>query len=169
VGPLNQYGWSKAEAEARTLQTLPSALVIRSSAFFGPWDEYNFVTRALRSIASQQPFSACSDAIVSPTYVPDLVQASLDLLIDGEKGIWHLANRGAVSWADLAERAADIAGVSSASLRRLSTEEMRLPARRPLYSALSSERGLLLPELDHSLHRYVRDLEFRLEPQVLAA
>jgi dTDP-4-dehydrorhamnose reductase len=169
VRPLNQYGWSKAEAEARTLQILPSALVIRSSAFFGPWDEYNFVTLALRSFASEQPFTASSDVIVSPTYVPDLVQASLDLLIDGEKGIWHLANCGAISWADLAERAADLAGLSAASLRRVSTEEMRLPAERPLFSALSSERGLLLPELDHALQRYLRDLEFRLEPQVLAA
>ena len=30
--------------------------------------------------------------MVSPTYVPDLVHASLDLLIDGEHGLWHLAN-----------------------------------------------------------------------------
>ena len=39
------------------------------------------------------------DVVISPTYVPDLTHAALDLLIDGEGGLWHLANQGAVSWA----------------------------------------------------------------------
>ncbi|RDC63494.1 dTDP-4-dehydrorhamnose reductase [Adhaeribacter pallidiroseus] len=30
------------------------------------------------------------DLIIAPTYVPDLVHACLDLIIDEEKGIWHL-------------------------------------------------------------------------------
>jgi len=37
----------------------------------------------LQSLASGQPYTAISDVVVSPTYVPDLVHASLDLLIDG--------------------------------------------------------------------------------------
>jgi dTDP-4-dehydrorhamnose reductase len=36
--------------------------------------------------------------LMSPTYVPDLVNAALDLLVDEEKGIWHLCNDGLVSW-----------------------------------------------------------------------
>ena len=90
VAPLNVYGDSKAEAEVRVLSALPSALVIRTSAFFGPWDNYNFLTIALRTLAAGQPFQAAFDAIVSPTYVPDLVQASLDLLIDGELSLIHI-------------------------------------------------------------------------------
>ncbi|HVG19301.1 MAG TPA: family 1 glycosylhydrolase, partial [Blastocatellia bacterium] len=43
ASPLNVYGKSKAAAERGVLDVLPSALVIRTSAFFGPWDEYNFV------------------------------------------------------------------------------------------------------------------------------
>ena len=168
-GPLNQYGWSKLEAETRVLGIMPSALVIRASAFFGPWDEYNFVTMALRSFASQIRFVAASDSVVSPTYVPDLVNASLDLLIDGERGVWHLANQGEVSWADLARKAAELAQVDPASLQPVRMEEMRLPAARPLFSALSSERGLLLPTLEDALRRYVCDLECRLQPNELLA
>ena len=41
--PLNVYGKSKADAEERVLEECPQALVIRTSAFFGPWDRYNFV------------------------------------------------------------------------------------------------------------------------------
>ena len=40
------------------------------------------------------------------TSVQEAVNAALDLLIDGERGIWHLANIGATSWADLARRVA---------------------------------------------------------------
>ena len=47
--PLNVYGRTKAEAEARVLSAYPQALVVRTSAFFGPRDECNYVTLALRA------------------------------------------------------------------------------------------------------------------------
>ena len=58
----------------------------RTSAFFGPWDESNFVTIALRELAAGRPLVAAEDAVISPTYVPDLVNASLDLLIVARGG-----------------------------------------------------------------------------------
>ena len=36
-------------------------------------------------------------------------------LLDGEKGIWHLTNQGAVSWHDLAREAAARAGLDRRS------------------------------------------------------
>jgi dTDP-4-dehydrorhamnose reductase len=104
--PLNVYGESKAEAERRVLLADPTALVIRTSAFFGPWDEHNFVTRAMRLLQLGQSCIAAEDAVVSPTYVPDLANASLDLLIDEGSGIWHLTNGGAITWAELARMVA---------------------------------------------------------------
>ena len=97
--PACVYGVNKAEAERRVLEIYPDALVVRASAFFGPWDQYNLVYQTLRALASGRETVADVDCTISPTYVPDLVNAALDLLIDGETGIWHLANRGAVSWA----------------------------------------------------------------------
>jgi dTDP-4-dehydrorhamnose reductase len=161
VDPVNYYGLSKAEAEHRVLACMPSALIVRTSAFFGPWDEHNFVTIALRALAAEQVFRAAEDVIVSPTYVPDLVNTCLDLLIDAESGIWHMANAGEISWASLAENAANLAGVSSRTLRRCAIREFDLPARRPDYSALGSARGLLLPDLDHALRRFLAEREFR--------
>ena len=159
VAPLNVYGRSKAEAEREVLKALPSALVIRTSAFFGPWDEHNFVANALRAISSGREFRAADDAVVSPTYVPDLVHASLDLLIDDERGVWHLANGGAMNWADFARRAAALAGLDAGLVRGCSTESLKLAAPRPLYSVLGSERGTLLPTLADALSRFVRECE----------
>lgn len=155
AAPLNVYGLSKVRAEREVMQAHPNALVVRTSAFFGPWDEHNFVTLALRALRSNDSFNAIDDIVVSPTYVPDLVNASLDLLIDGESGLWHLANEGSASWVELARRAAQIAGVGASRLQACSWRALGLAARRPSYSALTSERGLIMPSLDDALERYV--------------
>lgn len=156
VAPLNVYGVTKAEAEAQVSNLHPRALTVRTSAFFGPWDEYNFITVALNTLAADRPFVAADDAFVSPTYVPDLVSASLDLLIDEERGIWHLANAGAVTWAELARLAAEMAGLNADLIEPRPTSELGLIARRPRYSVLGSERGRLLPSLEQGLERYWR-------------
>jgi dTDP-4-dehydrorhamnose reductase len=155
TAPLNVYGRSKADAERRVLDSDPQALVIRTAAFFGPWDEHNFVSQAIETLGAGRPFSACTDQIVTPTYVPDLVNATLDLLIDRECGIWHLSNGEAMSWADLARRACAAAGVDASALEELPTSALGQRAVRPAFSALSSERGMLLPSFDNALARYL--------------
>jgi dTDP-4-dehydrorhamnose reductase len=157
--PLNVYGRSKAQAEERVLEAQPGALIIRTSAFFGPWDEHNFVAAALNSLSEGRSFPAADDLFVSPTYVPDLVHASLDLLIDGECGLWHLANSDEVTWAELARRVATMAGLDASQVDARPGKSLMLAAPRPTYSVLSSERGLLLPSLEDALSRYLRDNE----------
>ncbi|AUT01343.1 dTDP-4-dehydrorhamnose reductase [Nostoc sp. CENA543] len=171
AAPLNVYGCSKVLAEKLVLQAYPASLVIRTSAFFGPWDEYNFVTIALRELSAGNNFVAAEDVVVSPTYIPDLVHVSLDLLIDGESGLWHLANKSAsaqltvraasrregIAWADLARLAAKQAGVSTKNLIALPMQEINLPAKRPTYSVLGSDRGQLMPCLDSAMSRYFND------------
>jgi dTDP-4-dehydrorhamnose reductase len=157
VSPLNEYGRSKAAAESRVLELDPSALMVRTSAFFGPWDKYNFVTIALEHLRRGQPFRAVADATISPTYVPDLVQATLDLLIDGESGLWHLANRGAVTWAELARSAAIRSGLDPGLVKEVEMASLGLPAPRPAYSVLASERGDIMPGLEDALVHYLAE------------
>lgn len=156
--PLNAYGRAKREAEIHLLQHAPDALTIRTAAFFGPWDQHNFVTHALAAMRRNEPWQAANDQWVSPTYVPDLVQATLDLLIDGESGIWHLANRGAATWCDLAAMAADRAGLDVRLVQGVPGASLGQPAARPRYSVLGSERGLVMPSLEEALDRYLADV-----------
>ena len=155
VAPLSVYGRSKAEAEGRVLDAYPGALVVRTSAFFGPWDQYNYITVLLRELREGRAFHAACDMTVSPTYVPDLVHACLDLLIDEEDGIWHLANSGAVTWADLAHQAAELAGVDARKLLCCRSDALGWIARRPAFSVLGSARCLLMPPLADALSRYI--------------
>ncbi|MEO7494107.1 MAG: sugar nucleotide-binding protein [Massilia sp.] len=154
TAPLGVYGQSKAEAERRVLDAHPQALVVRSSAFFGQWDAHNFVHQALTALERGEHVVAASNLTVSPTYVPDLVNTCLDLLIDHERGIWHLANDTAVSWAQLAVMAAQAAGVDPARLEARPVPRQAPGAIRPVYSALGSERAVLMPPLADALERF---------------
>jgi dTDP-4-dehydrorhamnose reductase len=128
----------------------------------GPWELYNLGAVALRLVSAVKLFPAAADTVVSATYVPELVHASLDLLIDGEQGVWHLANQGEITWAELARRSATMAGLDSSLVEECEISTLGLIASRPAYSVLGSERGQLLPPLDESLHRYIRERTYTL-------
>jgi dTDP-4-dehydrorhamnose reductase len=156
-GPVNVYGYSKAEAEALTMKEYPSSLLIRTSALFGPWDEYNFPYFIKKSLSRDEPVSVASDLWVSPTFIPHLVNAALDLLIDEESGIWHLANKGAVTWADLAYEVADRLDLDKSFIRAVPQHQLNQLAKRPSYSVLGTEKGQLLPSLDAALLEYFKE------------
>jgi dTDP-4-dehydrorhamnose reductase len=128
---------------------------VRTSAFFGPWDDYNFITLVLKALMDGRQFPVSADITVSPTYVPDLVHACLDLLIDRAAGIWHLTNANALTWAEFAVKAAGKASLDTSRLDARASHELGYRAARPSYSALSSERGIILPTVDDALDRYL--------------
>ena len=166
--PLGVYGRSKADAERRVLAAHPRALVVRTSAFFGPWDDFNFATVLLRSLESGIPFRAAGDSTVSPTYVPDLVHASLDLLTDGASGIWHLANEGAFTWVEFARSIAAGAGLDASLIEECETVDLGAIAARPPNSSLTSVRARLMPTCENAICRYLASRD-RASEQAVAA
>ena len=122
-------------------------------------------------ISAGREVVAAGDVVISPTYLPHLAEAVLDLLIDRERGIWHLANRGMVSWADFASLAAQLAGLDESLIRRIRMVELGLSATRPPLSALESARGNIMPALELGVRDYLANSssswrERRLQPRV---
>jgi dTDP-4-dehydrorhamnose reductase len=155
VHPANVYGLSKARAEDQVLKLAGNALIIRTSAFFGPWDKYNFAWNTLDALARGEPVRASSTSAVSPTYVPDLCHATLDLLIDGETGIWHLANQGKLSWHEFATAVAERAGYDTSLI---------LPVRgAEANTALGSERGFMLRPVESAIDEFLHEIGERRE------
>jgi dTDP-4-dehydrorhamnose reductase len=153
--PRNVFGQSKRLAEERILALFPDALIVRTAAFFGPGDGHDFLTRALREVSAGREVVAAGDVVISPTYLPHLADAMLDLLIDRERGIWHLANQGQVSWAEFATLAAQLAGLDESLVRCVNMAELGLVAERPAFSALDSERGRVMPTLAVGIMEYL--------------
>lgn len=156
--PLNIYGRSKALADAALEGAGGRALVIRTAAFFSPYDRQNFAIHCVGALRDGRPFVAANDIIISPTYVPDLVRATLDLIIDDETGLWHLVSAGALSWADFAGALGKSMGLSLASIDARPADAMGWIARRPQYAPLTSERGLIMPDIGSAIARFAATL-----------
>jgi dTDP-4-dehydrorhamnose reductase len=154
TNPLNVYGMSKAEAERAILASCDKALIIRTAAFFSPHDPYNFAAWIVRELSAGRSVHCAGDSIVSPTYVPSLADATLDLVLDGERGVWHLANKGAVSWAEFGRRIARAIKLDESRIEERTMAELAWPAPRPTNSALTSSRGALMPDLGEAIWRF---------------
>ena len=148
--PLSVYGRSKLDGEIAVQQHLPEALVVRTSAFFGTDDDYNFVVQTLRRLAAGEAVPT-SGAVVSPTHVISLADSVLDLLIDGAGGMWHLSSAARISWTDFARTVANHAGLDSSLVYEANSKELAWRGVRPDYSALGTERGQTLPDFHASL------------------
>jgi dTDP-4-dehydrorhamnose reductase len=149
---LNVYGRSKMFAEEFVNNINSSALMIRTSGFFSPYDNYNFITKTLFQLDSGKTLHIPDDIVISPTYVPHLVHAGLDLFIDDEKGIVHLANKGGLSWYRFAVQAAWQAGMDENKIIPIRNAGRIAP--QPAYSVLASEKYNLMPTLEEGLNDY---------------
>jgi dTDP-4-dehydrorhamnose reductase len=152
--PLNVYGRSKAEAERRVLDAGGRPLVVRTAAFFSPHDPHNFAHWVAHELAAGRTVQAAEDALVSPTYVPDLVTTTLNMMIDGETGVRHVANAGSLSWAEFARRVAEALDLDAGLIRPVPATEMGWAAQRPADATLGTAFGQRLPDFGAALSRF---------------
>lgn len=159
--PLSEYGRGKLIEEALQRLLAPDALVVRTGPVFGGSARFDFLARALFAFETGERFFAAEDVTVSPTHLPDLADATLDLLIDGERGLRHVTNEGTATWAEFVRSAAEAARLRPRSLVALPSAELGWAAPRPRYSVLGSERGHVMPPLEDGLERFVHALGVR--------
>jgi dTDP-4-dehydrorhamnose reductase len=153
--PVSRAGIEYASLEAQVAKFL-SALIVRCGPLIGPIQQYDFVAATVQQLASGRPVLAEDASLFSPTYIPHLIDASLDLLIDGETGFWHLANQcSGVTWAGLTKRLAELVGVPS-RLLCLGRVQPRLTLD---CHVLASARGAVMPSLEEALTHYASGLE----------
>lgn len=166
VSPATAYGFAAADSERRVAEVNADALVIRPGSLFSAWGSDDFMDVTAAALASGHSVRAPDNVTVSPTYVPDLVDACLDLVADRVAGLLHVANRGAVSWAEWARSVAELVGADSA---RVVVEqgvvqpggpalpELAPSVYRPRYRVLESERVDLLASFEDAFERYRKD------------
>lgn len=94
VNPINIYGKSKEKGEALLQEFLSTSLIIRTSWVFSR-DGHNFIRTMLKAMREKEEIQVIEDQVGKPTYVEDLVLATLEIL--EERGIYHFANKDEVS------------------------------------------------------------------------
>jgi dTDP-4-dehydrorhamnose reductase len=154
AGALNIYGHSKQLMENLLTAESPSSLIVRTGPLFGYGED--FITQVISALSGGKSYVAPSDITVSPTYIPHLVHASLDLLIDKEKGIWHLSNKGALTWYEWAKVIATNAGLDEQLV--IGATGANQAVSRPFNSGLQSEKYFLMPSWEKAINECIQSI-----------
>ena len=149
--PLGVYGASKLAGERLVAAAGGDWLVVRTSGLLGRGGSEqkggSFVERIVAQARAGRRLRVVADQTFAPTIANDLARSLVALARSGPRGLFHVTNEGACTWHELALAALRQAGID-APVDEVALAELRLPARRPLYSVLDCSRFLAL-----GLHR----------------
>lgn len=159
AAPLTVAGRLRRRLERRIQAFAPGALIVRVGPLLDPADPECPLARVLAALVDGSRVRLPDDEVVSPTFVPELVDAALDLIVDGMQGIWHATNGGALSLHELARAAARLAGVSTASLEVGASLHPWGAEVGPGMRALASERASTMSAIDTALATYVASMD----------
>lgn len=138
--PLSIYGESKLAGEEEITKINCGAVIIRPILVFGEketWHRHNFYTWLRQAIKEQTTVSITADQVRQPTYIKDLVQATLALTFSDHTGCFHISGGETVNMMDFAHKIVHHLGQDSSKLTSISTEDLGAPEKRPLLSGFN--------------------------------
>jgi len=143
VSPLGIYGKSKAAGELAVTQSGTNFIIIRTSWLYSTHG-HNFVKTMLRYGNEKPELHVVTDQVGSPTNARCLAKAILFILpkikdISKVQEILHFTNTGIASWYDFAVTIFELANMSC-KVNPIPTSSYPLPAPRPYYSVLNTEK-----------------------------
>ncbi len=162
TAPRSIYGQSKLRGEDLIRAACPQHIILRTAWLFGR-NGKNFIRTILDAARAGQALRVVDDQRGSPTYTRDLAVCTALMVRSGCRGTYHVTNSGACTWYELALRAVEWAGVRSAEITPVTTQEFPLPAPRPANSVLANARlaDAGLPPLrpwQEAVREYIREL-----------
>jgi dTDP-4-dehydrorhamnose reductase len=163
TGPLNVYGASKLAGERAIAMIGGRALVFRTSWVYGLRGR-NFLLTIRRLAAERDELRIVADQIGVPNWCRALAEATVRVVAMGlpaladRAGLYHVSSTGCASWWDFAR--AIVGNAEKPRIVPISTAEYPLPAKRPAYGVLATERfatafGFALPDWRDALARCV--------------
>jgi dTDP-4-dehydrorhamnose reductase len=148
VNPASAYGRTKLGGELLVAAQAPdSHTIVRSSWLFGTGGPC-FPKTIMRVARERGALKVVDDQIGCPTYTGHLADALVRIAATADRpiGVTHIAAAGRCSWFEFA-RAIVTGAAIECELTPCTTEEYPLPAPRPAFSVLESEREDGVPRL----------------------
>lgn len=133
--PLSVYGASKYAGEYFVSSLLKEYYIIRIAWLYGEHGK-NFVKTMLRLADEQERLRVVDDQVGSPTYTVDVARGIGELIESGRYGVYHMVNKGEVSWYAFARKILELSGKHHAIVEPITSDQLGRPATRPAYSAL---------------------------------
>jgi dTDP-4-dehydrorhamnose reductase len=142
------------EVDERLLELGQGRLLLAGAeGVFAPWDRSRFAVAALDALELGLPVQACGESHWDETYGPDLIDAVLDLMMDGVTGVQRFLPSEPWSVADFTRRLAEVAECDPQLVI-----ESRLPTLRPVQATnAGTGPASLLPPGETMLERFVRE------------
>jgi dTDP-4-dehydrorhamnose reductase len=173
TAPLNVYGETKLDGEAR-VAACAKHLIFRTSWVYAARGA-NFIKTMLRLAAERDRLSVIDDQFGAPTGAELLADVTAHALKSAMRqselaGLYHLTAAGKTSWhayarfvIEAARRAGRQIRVAPEAVVAIPTSDYPTPARRPLNSALATEKvrtafGLALPDWQTGVARVLDEL-----------
>lgn len=161
--PQNVYGRSKYLGELIIQGLSSDYLIARTSWIFGggPEKDKKFVAKIIYQLKDNniKEIKAINDVYSTPTFAKDFVDALKNLILNGEKGIFHIVNSDVASRFDVAEKLIKIIG-SNVKLISASADSFSSGVKAINTGGLASKR-IKLRSWREALKEYVQN-EWRL-------
>ena len=159
---VSEYGKSKAQGEKNVLEVYEKSFVIRTSWVFGIANN-NFNKQVINWSKSRDKLNIVDDQVSVPTYSMDLAEFSWKLIQTEKFGLYHITNNGIASKYDQAKYILEKIGWKG-TLGRAKTADFNLPAKRPPYSKLDSNKvekllGEKIPAWQSGIDRFLEEMK----------
>ena len=160
--PTSVYGKSKYEGENKVLKIYNKSFIIRTSWLFGVGGN-NFNKQVINWSRLRDSLNIVDDQVSAPTYSLDLAEFSWKLIQTEKYGLYHITNSGEASKYEQAKYVLEKIGWKG-KLNRAKTADFNLPAKRPEYSKLSSEKvekllGEKIPTWQSGIDRFLEEMK----------
>ncbi|MEY2719014.1 MAG: dTDP-4-dehydrorhamnose reductase [Bacteroidota bacterium] len=135
--PISYYGKSKLAGENACIVGSIQAAVVRTNVVYGPFVERpDFVRWVIDALESRTPIRVVNDQYSNPTYVDDISESILRIILKRRSGIYHVGGADYCSRYEFALRIAEFFRADPSNISPVTTAELKQPARRPLKGGL---------------------------------
>ena len=131
--PTGIYGLTKFQGEKIIQESNLPFLILRTDQPYcwkEKWQHTNSVIRVIENLEKNQQFKEVVDWYNTPTYIPDFVNATKELIQKDLEGIFHLVGSDFISRYDWSQKVADIFHLKKNLIKPIDSSELKLPVER---------------------------------------
>lgn len=157
--PLGYYARTKLASE-NTLKISGSRnTILRTNVLYGTakFSRPDFVKWVVDSLRAKKEIRIVDDQINNPTFIDDLVQGINKVVELRKEGIYNIGGDEFLSRYDFTIMIAEFFKLDKSLIKRIKTEDLNQPARRPLKSGLITIKAQ--SELGYKPHTILQSLE----------
>ena len=157
--PIGYYGRTKLASENVLKISGTKNTIIRTNVLYGTakYSRPDFVKWVVESVRAKKEIRIVDDQFNNPTFIDDLVQAINKIVELRKEGIYNIGGSEVLSRYDFTMMIADFFNLDKSLIKKINTEELNQPARRPLKSGLITIKAQ--SELGYKPHSIIQSLE----------